>query len=262
VSQFDPPQPYAEYPRDSFQPTGEFDRPPGVYFDALADGWTLVKRDLGTWIAMALLAGIVATALSFFSQAVSDVLFGSDMVMMTPDGRPDFSRMGLLIGFSLVANSIAYPVYAGLYWAALKQIRGEQISVPDLFKGFAHFLPLLGYGILYNVLFTLGCMLCIFPGIYIMGAMTPGPLLIIDKGMGPFEAFSESIRVMGSQVWLLGLFAFVAVFAMVILGLLMCCVGVVVTMPVYVVAIALHYHYFWPRVQAYYQPSPEQPMSQ
>ena len=45
---------------------------------------------------------------------------------------------------------------------------------------------------------------------------------------------------------MLGLFAVVALIALALLGIAMCCVGMLITLPVWIVATTLHYHYFWP----------------
>ena len=152
----------------------------------------------------------------------------------------------LSLGCNLIGGAIGFPVYAGLYWAAIKQIRGEPISINDLFKGFSHFVPLLAFGLVYNALLVVACMLCGFPIVFAMGLTAPCALLIMDRGFGPTQAISESFRVLGGQAWLLGLFMIVAGFALGVIGFLMCCVGILITMPVYFVCIALHYNYFWP----------------
>jgi uncharacterized membrane protein len=215
-----------------------------VYFDALGDAWTIVKRDVGTWAALVLVAIVLAFIVALPFQVVSAVLTDS----FNPQRPNPFDIGPLLIGsaLNLVGSVVGFPVYAGLFFAAIKQIRGEQIAINDLFGGFSHFVPLAVFGFLLHLLWLIGCLLCIFPGVYALGVLSPGVLLIMDRGYGPVKAISEGMRVLGSQAWMLGLFAIFSYIAMSILGTLMCCIGLLVTMPVLVVAVALHYHYFWP----------------
>jgi hypothetical protein len=254
VSDFTPPPQYAEYPRGTAQPSGEFDRPPGVYFDAIGDAWTLVRRDIGTWISLVLVAFLLATIIAMPFQVIGTVLQGTGGGFNPASSGPfDVAAFSLSMVLNLLGGAVGFPVYAGLYNAAIKQIRGEQITINDLFKGFSHFLPLAIYGLLYNLLIAIGCALCLFPGVFAIGVLSPGALLIMDRNMGPVQAISESLKTMGNQSWMLGLFVIVAGIAMSVLGTLMCCVGLLVTMPVYFVAIALHYNYFWKKEPEVYQ---------
>ncbi len=243
MSEFQPPPQYAQYPRNSFQPSGEFDRPPGVYFDAVGDAWTLVKRDLGTWVALLLVAIVIASLIALPFQSIGIVMQGG--LQPTP-GDTNIGAMIIANVLSFIGSAMGFPVYAGLLYAALKQIRGESISISDLFKGFSHFVPLALFGVLYHVLVLIACLLCLFPGVFAIGVLAPGMLLIMDRGYGPVQALTEGMRTLGNQAWMLGLFLIVVYVAMSMLGTLMCCIGLLVTLPIVVVSMALHYNYFWP----------------
>ena len=149
MSEFEQPPPYVQYPRSNFQPSGEFDRPPGVYFDAIADAWELVKRDLGTWIAMFLLSGIVGILIAAPFHVVSAFVPGGQWIFGQPINPGPFAFANFIV---TIGHCLAFPAYAGIYYAALKQIRGEPLEIGNVFRGFSHFVSLAGFGLLYNLL--------------------------------------------------------------------------------------------------------------
>jgi uncharacterized membrane protein len=247
VSEFTPPPQYAQYPRDQFQPSSEFDRPAGVYLDAIGDSWTIVKRDLGTWVAMFLVSALLAQLMSAPLSVVNILIQNGGTFI--PQRQPEINAMYFVTSlfFGLLSSAISLPLQGGLLYVALKQVRGEQTEFGDLFKGFSHFLPLALFGVLAYLLALVATALCFIPVIFVIGILTPGTLLVMDRGLSPTEAVSEAVRVLGGKAWTLGLFQILVSVLMVILGLLMCCVGILVTIPVVIVFSALHYHYFWPR---------------
>ena len=254
MSEFTPPPQYAQYPRDQFQPSGEFDRPPGVYLDAIGDAWTIVKRDVGTWVGMLIVVTLLAQFISAPLSIVNLLIQNGGTFIPSKEPQIDAAYFGWTTFFSLLSSAISMPLQAGLMYVALKQIRGEQTEFSDVFKGFSMFLPLAGFGMLVFLMALAGTLLCFIPLFFVMGVVTPGILLIIDRGLGPVQAISESVRVLGAQAWTLGVFLLLVSLLMVALGFLMCCVGLLVTIPVVIVFSALHYHYFWPR-------QPMQPVS-
>ncbi len=50
---------FSNYPRTNAQGGSPYQRPPGVYFDSIGQAWELVKRDLATWLAAILVAGVI-----------------------------------------------------------------------------------------------------------------------------------------------------------------------------------------------------------
>jgi hypothetical protein len=160
----------------------------------------------------------------------------------------------LLLGISgavYVAIVVAGPLTAGLYWYYLKLIRGQRAEMGDAFAGFSlvflqSFLGLLVSGLLTS----LGIVLCIAPGIYLVVAWQFSLPLIIDKRLGFWDAMELSRKVITKHWWSfcgLWLLSILLNFA----GALVCCVGQFVSAPVTLLALMYAYEDILGR-----QPSP------
>jgi hypothetical protein len=168
-----------------------------------------------------------------------------------PTSPAQFNLAGQIEGslLSWVGYIVAFPLTIGLAYAALKQLRGEEFGFSDLFAGFRRFFPLLGVGLLTYIAVTISAMLCIVPVFYVAGAVSLAGLLSLDRGMGAIEALQTSMRTLGSSSWLMTIFLLVAaIFSS--LGAIACGIGVIVTMPLIYIGLALHYNYFFPSATA------------
>lgn len=107
-------------------------------------------------------------------------------------------------------------------------------SVRDLLmlKGFWRYL---GVSVLVFLAVLAGLILLIVPGIILALALSFATYLVIDKGLGPISAFKESMAITKGNRWnlfVLGL----AICGLNILGLLALVVGLIVTIPVSMLA--------------------------
>jgi uncharacterized membrane protein len=154
----------------------------------------------------------------------------------------------LLVGATLVIHLVnnAVPIisgalFGGLYLLFLKLIRGQRGDFSDAFSGFSdHFLHLFLAGLVGTALESIGFLLCILPGIYLIVAWMFALPLVIDKRLDFWPAMEISRRVI-QQNWLcffgLGLLCVLAY----IVGVLCCIVGVVVAAPLAIGAVAYAY---------------------
>ncbi len=154
----------------------------------------------------------------------------------------------LLVGACFVAGLIdgAVPLLhgvlqGGLFWLCLKLIRGEQAEFADAFAGFSlAFLQLFLAGLVSGLLVGVGVVFCVLPGIYLAVAWMFAFPLVIDQRLDFWEAMELSRRVVTHHWWVL--FALLLVNLLVIvLGLVVCCVGVYVAYPVTLAALAYAY---------------------
>src|SRR5262249_17272591 len=127
----------------------------------------------------------------------------------------------------------------GLYNAAFKQIRGEQISVSDLFSGGPYFLRILGAGLLIGIAAGIGSML-IVGGLIVAGLTFLTIPMIVEGGKGIIDAIKESIEITKRDWIMFTLFA-IAVSFIASLGIMACGVGVLATAPLAFLAHALAY---------------------
>jgi hypothetical protein len=141
-----------------------------------------------------------------------------------------------------VAGLILNGVFlGGLYYFFIRLIRGTHAGVGDAFAGFSiAFVQLMLASIVMSILGTLGLILCVLPGVYLIVAWVFALFLIIDKKIEFWPAMELSRRVVTSQWW--AVFALVLVAALIsVAGVLALLVGVFVTLPIGIGAIAYLY---------------------
>jgi uncharacterized protein DUF4339 len=145
----------------------------------------------------------------------------------------------LIVGASFVIGLIQGAVgllagvcMGGLYFLLLKLIRGERASFGDAFAGFSlAFLQLFLAGLVSGILTSIGVLFCILPGIYLGVAWMFALPLVIDKKLDFWPAMELSRKVVTRHWWLF--FGFVLVnLLLILLGILVCCIGVYVAQPV------------------------------
>lgn len=133
------------------------------------------------------------------------------------------------------------PLLGGLFCYYLKKIRREPATLNDAFAGFSNsFLPLFLGALVMGVLIWLGFLACFLPGIYLVVAWQLALPIIIDKRIDFWPAMEVSRKVMTAHWWSVALFLIVC--ALVNLGgALLCGIGVFVTWPLTMMALAFLY---------------------
>jgi hypothetical protein len=145
-----------------------------------------------------------------------------------------FSVGGILL--ILLVSILGAPVYvvlmAGLMKYFLNLIRGEPAAIGDAFAGFG---PMTGQlillGLVMNLLVLIGFVLCVIPGIFLQVAWLFAMALVVDRRMNFWDAMELS-RKMVCRHWFV-VFAFLIVYTLVVMaGVIACCIGILVTIPI------------------------------
>lgn len=119
--------------------------------------------------------------------------------------------------------------------AALGIYAGEKIAVENLFSKYNLILKYLVASVIYLIVVFVGLILFILPGIYVMLRFQFYKFLVVDKGMDPIEALRGSAKLTEGHAWVLfGLLCISIVIN--ILGLLALGVGLLVTVPMTMLA--------------------------
>src|SRR5262245_34455196 len=130
-----------------------------VRWEWISESCNLFTRQWSVWVIMLLVMALVPIAayLPFIGISMMAAFSDSD------GGGAIFSMLLLLYMLVFVAIIIcAMPLMAGgLYNAAFKQIRGEQIAVSDIFSGRPYFLRILGASLLIGLAAGLGSILIV-----------------------------------------------------------------------------------------------------
>lgn len=186
--------------------------------EIFTQGWNLFKEKPWTYI------GITLT-LTVFSMVVN---------ALTGDGKGLIAIIGFLIGLAAsTVVSIAYSRMA-LSVTAREDMSWDKLWAPE------HFWNMLGTTILQGIVILVGLVLLIIPGIYAALVLSMSQLVVVDKKLAPVAALKESYRLTKGHVWQL-LFFMLAILVLNIVGVLALFVGLFVTIPITIIAVACVY---------------------
>ncbi len=203
----------------------------------ISRSWDLVKRNFWPIVGISLLIMIISAVINqIIGLASGPVVRGMILQRhITPGG------IFIVLGTSLLSSPVYTLLMAGLFKYYLKLMRAEGATIADAFAGFS---PIAGQlillGLVNGFLTTLGYLFCIIPGIYLTVSWIFALPLVIDRSL-PFWDAMELSRKMVAKHWFI-VFAFLLVVALLAAcGVLACCVGVFVTMPIASVAVMYAY---------------------
>jgi len=199
--------------------------------------WELVKSHFWpvigiTFLVMVVIIGINQLLGLLTRPAINDMIYHQ---------RFSVGAILVLCGVSILSTPIYTILMAGIYSYYLKLIRGESVGFGAAFSGFG---PAIGQlvilGLVTSVLSLLAFCFCVLPGIYLSIAWAFAIPLVIDRGMNFWDALELSRKVV-SKHWFL-VFAFLLVIGLVTAcGIIGCCVGIFVTIPIGWVALMYAY---------------------
>ena len=194
----------------------------------ISRGWLLLKNNFWPLVGVTFL---VTIAMGVLNQVLG-LITGPVINQMVLNHKVTASGLMIVVLVSIASAPIYVVFMAGLFQYYLKLIRGEPATVGDAFSGFGPATgQLILLGLVQNVLVWIGCLLCIVPGIYLVTAWYFAVPLAIDRKLGFWEAL-ETSRKRVNKHWFL-VFAFLLVNGLVsVSGILGCCVGIFVTLPI------------------------------
>jgi hypothetical protein len=219
-----------------------------VRYDIIGEAWTLFKEKMGTWILITLVALVV------FIAVYAVVMIATAMVIgfSGPAGGPGQQAGGqnaiifiaVQIGTTLIIMFVTSFLMAGVFRAAINQVRGLPIAVGDLFQVGDVFFPVFLASILMTLAMYAGLILCIIPGLYIYARFSLTVPLIVDGRMSATQAMGLSWQALKGQVFHAFVFMFV-VGLLAELGFLACGIGALFTIPLYPLCYAILYRDFF-----------------
>jgi uncharacterized membrane protein len=230
---YPPPPPPGGYP--SAEPPGAYPPPPPVDYggvatapfttgEAISYGWQGFTKNLGPVIVLGLVVIVIQVALGYMGS-----------LFETPVGQ---------ILFSIVSTIVSFILTLGVIRAALAVVDGRRPEVGMLFRGEG----LVNYiiaSLLVWLAFVVGFVLCIIPGLIVAFLFQFYGYATVDEThrAGPIDALSISARVARDNIGPVLLFDLAAI-GLLILGALLCGVGLLVAYPVVIIATA----YVWRRL--------------
>jgi len=207
--------------------------------NAFGYGWNKFKANLGP----ILLAALVLLAVLVVIQILQAVMTGgSETIEFNPDtGEFEGGSSGMLGGsilatvfFGLLSQLAILIIQSGIVKGALDITKGKRVSLGEMFSGI-DFVQVIVASLILAVATMIGFVLCILPGIAVMFFTAFTLYFIIDKGMPAIEAIKASVSFVLANAGTLIVF-FLACLAAYIVGALLCGVGLLVAIPVVVIA--------------------------
>lgn len=142
--------------------------------------------------------------------------------------------------FALVGQIIAEYFGTCMTRASLRAARENNVTFGDFFSAGGSFFSFLGMSIVRGLACVLGLLLFIIPGVILsLGFMNAG-FYVVDQKMGPVESLKASWESTDGQKGSLFVYT-LAELGITILGMLACCFGIFVAIPVCLLARAIIY---------------------
>jgi uncharacterized membrane protein len=203
--------------------------------ETIGEAWNWFRAEMGLWVLATLLMLLITfgCAIPFYGMAFA-TMFGN------PD--PNIGDMMMFYVWSIPAAIMIYVGqaigFAGMYNMAIKQIQGQPISMRDFFDFKGMFWQHAGLVISMAIMF--GSIACYLPAFMLGGLLIFTQPIIVHQRIGAFAALSQSWNLLKGQIWMAAAFYFIL--SMVAgLGVVVCCVGLLFTYPLYPLAVSLVY---------------------
>ncbi|WDF47500.1 beta-carotene 15,15'-monooxygenase [Chryseobacterium sp. KACC 21268] len=155
--------------------------------------------------------------------------FGYQEIMNTPG----FAAYG---GVSFFVGLLLAPIFVGLIYIANKSNFKQPITVSDLFFAYKqNFLNIFIYALITQIILTIAFLMCIIPGFLVLPFFFLGYPIIMFENLGAIEALKKSFSIAQENYGTLLLTALLAGLIS-IAGVVLCCVGVYLTLPFFYIA--------------------------
>lgn len=131
---------------------------------------------------------------------------------------------------SAIIGALLYPLNAGVVYIAHKINTNRPVAMGDLFIGFRrNTANLIVYGLIVSILATIGTFLCILPGAYVYVVSFIGLPILLFENKPAVEALKKSFDLSHKNFGLV-LGTVLLSYLISVSGLLLCCIGVLITM--------------------------------
>ena len=254
-----PPPGYAAPPSPGFAPPppasygqdlSAGDRPFSVS-DAFNWGWAKFQQNTGAIVISTLIYFVILAII----EVVAYIIFGGLLLSTTAlhvdpntgqlsgGASTGFVTLLLFAGLSVLVFTLLFALVQSAIIHGLLQIaNGKKVEIGDFFK-FEKVGQVLTAGLVVAVATAIGAFLCYIPAL-IVAFFTPFYLFfIVDKNLAPMDAIKASISLVNKNLASMFIL-FLAMIVAYIVGAIVCLVGLIVTMPVALLALTFAYRKF------------------
>ncbi|MGV3719572.1 MAG: hypothetical protein ACO1SX_01580 [Actinomycetota bacterium] len=171
-----------------------------------SESFSLFGREWVTWVLQGLVYMVLASipiipGMVMYYGAIFRMMATSQPGSPPPDPSTMIGAIIPLYGGGCLSAFIGLYLLIGMSRTAMKQVRGEPISVGDIFSGADVYLPVLGAYILAVLAIYAGLFVCVLPGLLLTGLWIFVHPLIVERKMGVFDAFRTSFNVTRPHMW-------------------------------------------------------------
>ena len=232
---YPPPGSYPPPPGNYPPPPGNYPPPPGNYGaagygggvpptlsvgDAISFGWNKFKDNAGVWIGIILIAAVIQIVLSFIFRSNST----------------DFSALysiWSIIG-TIVSAVVGYLINAALIRGALHEVDDNKPAFGSFFQ-FANVAAVIIASVLVGIATAVGLILLVIPGLVVVFLTWWTLQFVVDRNEDAITAIKSSFRAISSNAGQLFVLA-LALVGINIVGAILCGLGLLVSIPVTVIA--------------------------
>ncbi|MFW0783125.1 hypothetical protein AAFP35_01270 [Gordonia sp. CPCC 206044] len=193
--------------------------------EAIGYAWNRYKANPLPWIILILVGVVVSGVISYLGQTLSD------------DGR----NFLILAIFSIISTVVGY-IFQGAYIrGALDEVSGTKADFGNFFR--INFGPVIITALLVGIGTSIGLILLIIPGIVFAFLAYWALTFVVDRDEDPIQGIKSSFSVISQNFGELFLLALANV-GLLILGVILCGIGLLVTMPLVVISSTYAYRHF------------------
>ncbi|MDB5348231.1 MAG: hypothetical protein JWP89_6608 [Schlesneria sp.] len=205
--------------------------------DVISTSWEIFKDNVGMTLGCVLIGGILINVISLPQNILSGI---GDV--MEQQGDANAATMFNLLSLCFLPLSVAGQIFiwAGQARMLLNIVRGKRAELSDLFTGARYFWRLLGSAIVFGLMLIIGFILCIVPGTIVALMFGVFVYVLVDQDPPGIECLSLARAVTKDNRVTLFVIGLAAV-GINLLGLLALCVGLLFTVPLTTLFIAVAY---------------------
>jgi uncharacterized membrane protein len=208
--------------------------------DAITFAWERVKADPGTILATVIVGMIMVWVVAFVTSFMARIVGGVGMASTSRHiGSPFDAFAPLYVGMvglgSIVDVLVSSFIVAGIMSFSLKVARGTPYTFGDLFGGAPFFVSVLVANLITSIAIAIGMVFFIVPGVILAAGLCMTLPLIIDRGLGPIDALTESWKLTDGHKTNLFIFGLIAI-GLAIAGVCACGVGLLLVLPIIYIA--------------------------
>lgn len=205
--------------------------------DVVSTSWKIFQAEMGQTIG-----GVIVFYLLTGACGIPSNMLNTIASTLESEGEQDAAAIFGLLSLMFLPLSVAGQIFfqVGLTRLLLNIARGQQAPLSDLFSGAQYFWRMLGASILYGLMIAAGTLACIIPGIILGLMFLPYTFVLVDQNVGVLECLSRAKDITKNNLLALVWLVLVS-FGINLLGMLALCVGLIFTVPLSMLFLAVAY---------------------